>query len=276
MKRREFIKKSSAVGLTGLLGQGCSSAFKKPRSAHGPGFDIHPLINAHPEAVFIVETSVESKYDYESLHKEGLKLAREIIVKSDISGYPNSTLVTVKNNWHGIQKGDLMAENTDPHFIEGWVMGMMEKGPRKFFTNDADDLNKFFTKLDIKALADENGVNLAYYNKDYWELEKNQIKYLKIPDGVVFDTMGHIPPFGDPDTFLVNIAKLKAHSMGITASVKNLQGLCPGGFRNFCTPYNNVRTRGDGRYAPSPLYTWQRFSAVRSGYGGSDDDTLSQ
>ncbi|MBT4483751.1 MAG: DUF362 domain-containing protein [Candidatus Latescibacteria bacterium] len=249
MRRREFIKKSSAVGLTGLLGQGCSSNFEKSRSAHGPGFDIHPFINAHPEAVFIVETSVESKYDYESLHKEGLKFASEIIVKSDTTGYPNSTLVTVKNNWHGIQKGDLMAENTDPHFIEGWVMGMMEKGPRKFFTGDANDLNRLFTKLDFAALAERNGVNLEYYNKDYWELKKDQIKYLKIPNGVVFDTMGHIPPFGNPDTFLVNVAKLKAHSMGITTTVKSLQGLCPGMFRRFCTPYKNVRSRGDKKYA---------------------------
>lgn len=249
MKRREFIKKSSATGLAGLLGHGCSSALKRTSRAQGPGFDIHPFINAHPDAVFIVETSIESKYDHNALHREGLKLASEIIVESDTTGYPNSTLVTVKNNWHGIQKGDLMAENTDPHFIEGWVTGMMEKGPQKFFTNDADDLNSFFTRLDFDALAKRNGVNLEYYNKDYWELDKGQIKYLKIPNGVVFDTMGHIPPFGDPDTFLVNIAKLKAHSMGITAAVKNLQGLCPGMFRRFCTPYKNVRSRGDSKYA---------------------------
>ena len=64
---------------------------------------------------------------------------------------------------------------------------------------------------------------------------------MKIPNGVVFHTMKQTSYFNDPDAFLVNIAKIKAHSMGITASIKNLQGCCVESFRQFCIHYMNVR-----------------------------------
>ena len=249
MKRRDFIKKSSAIGLSGILGKVSASALQTLGNTQKHGFDIHPFIKEHPEAVFIKLTSVESKKDAENIRSEGYKLAREIIVKTETGGFPDSTLITLKHNWHGIQKvDDLMGENTDPNFIEGWILGMMEAGPQRYYANSAGDLNKLFTQLDFQGLADRNGVNLEDYNKDYWKVRKGAIKFLQIPDGVVFDTMGYITPYGDPGTFLVNLAKFKAHSMGITATIKNLQGLCPGMFRRFCTPYNQLRKRAGERY----------------------------
>ena len=133
MKRREFIRKTSAIGLSGLVGQGCSSTIHKAGRTTEPGFDIHPFINNHPEAVFIVKTSIKSKKDFAEIKKVGLKLASEIIVKSKSGGFPNSKLITLKHNWHGKKKiDDLLAMNTEPNFTAGWVEGMKEAGPQRY------------------------------------------------------------------------------------------------------------------------------------------------
>ncbi|MFC1608294.1 DUF362 domain-containing protein, partial [Candidatus Latescibacterota bacterium] len=55
-------------------------------------------------------------------------------------------------------------------------------------------------------------------------------------------------PFNEPDTFLVNIAKMKAHGMGITASVKNIQGIGGAKFHNACAGFNSVRRRYGKEY----------------------------
>ena len=81
MKRRDFIKTSAAVGVTGLVGTGCSSV-KKTTPYTGPGFDLHPFIREHPEAVFIKLTSIESKSDTQGIHNAAYDLAKEIIIKN--------------------------------------------------------------------------------------------------------------------------------------------------------------------------------------------------
>ncbi len=249
MKRREFIRKSSAVGLSGLIGQGCATPLRNMGRATRPGFDIHPFVKAHPGAVFVVRTAVKSKKDEGAINGEGAKLANQLIVPTESGGFPDSTLVTIKHNWHGIQTvDDLMPENTDPNFIEGWIQGMQSAGLWKFYANSSQDLDRVFKKVNLRMMGELYGVDVNDYNDDYWKLPKGAVIYRKVPDSVVFDTFGHSSPYGRPGTFLVNLAKFKAHSMGITAAIKNLQGLCPGMFRRFCTPYDQVRNSFGSSY----------------------------
>ena len=58
MKRRDFIKASALAGVSGALGQGCSTIGKRTKFA-GPGFDVHPFILNNPDAVFIHLTDVD-------------------------------------------------------------------------------------------------------------------------------------------------------------------------------------------------------------------------
>jgi hypothetical protein len=51
-----------------------------------------------------------------------------------------------------------------------------------------------------------------------------------------------------PDTFLINMAKFKSHQMGITASIKNLQGITAKRFHNFCAGTTDVFKTLDKRY----------------------------
>ena len=77
MKRRDFIKSSAGVSISGFLGQGCSVWGKKLAPIQlslpntGPGFNVHPFVKTHPEAVFIHLTDVKEKTDSENIRSAG-------------------------------------------------------------------------------------------------------------------------------------------------------------------------------------------------------------
>src|SRR5512133_1791636 len=99
MKRRDFIKVSSAAGIISLVGPGYG-ALATPLSSGETGFDLHPFIKQHPEAVFINLTSVKDKSDSMGIQDAASKLANEMFVKTtNGKGYPNSTKITCKPNW---------------------------------------------------------------------------------------------------------------------------------------------------------------------------------
>ena len=54
------------------------------------------------------------------------------------------------------------------------------------------------------------------------------------PEGVVFRRTKYLGPFNYPDAHLINVAKLKTHSMGLTLCVKNLQGTNIQPYIQFC------------------------------------------
>jgi len=54
------------------------------------------------------------------------------------------------------------------------------------------------------------------------------------PDGVVFRRTKYLGPFNYPDCHLLNVSKLKTHSMGLTLCVKNLQGTNIQPYIQFC------------------------------------------
>jgi len=248
MKRRDFIKTSAAAGLTGFMTMnGCSAVRKTSKRTSGPGFDVHPFVREHPEAVFITYTSVESKADTDAIRDAGYKLVKELIVKSDSGGYPFSTRITVKPNWTSAGPRDgkpvfeKLGTNTDPNFIEGWVQGMREIGPQQYYIRESCCPQQW-EPMGWKAMCERSGIDLRDLStQNYWELGKDDINFIKIPKGVVFDEMGFMAPMNGPDTFLCNIAKNKAHAMGITASIKNLQGITGRRFHQFCTAHKSVR-----------------------------------
>ena len=81
MKRRDFIKVSSAAGLISMVDPGFGAMNKRALSGE-TGFDLHPFIKAHPEAVFINLTSIENKGDAKGIHNAASALANEMFVKT--------------------------------------------------------------------------------------------------------------------------------------------------------------------------------------------------
>jgi uncharacterized protein (DUF362 family) len=251
MKRRDFIKISTTVGVVGLTHRGINAS-ANPYNEAAEGFDLHPFIKEHPEAVFVNLTSVKAKTDKTDIYNAALKLADEMFVKtSGGKGYSNTTKITCKPNWTCStgSKNDPVASlgiTTDLNFIEGYLNGVKAKGPRDFYLREC--ACPFLWKTNgYSDMAERNNFSLKdLSSKDYWDLG-DEIIFKKI-DGVVFKEVGFMAPMTAPDTFLISIAKFKAHQMGITGAIKNLQGITAKRFHNYCGGSVDIFKTYDKRY----------------------------
>ncbi len=141
MKRRDFIKVSSTAGMAAVMVPGFETMANSAISGT-TGFDLHPFIKEHPEAVFINLTSVQDKIDSKGIHDAAFKLANEMFVKtSNGEGFPNSTKITCKPNWtcnnyNDDNKYSQMGVTTDGNFVEGFLKAVKGKGPQQFYLKD--------------------------------------------------------------------------------------------------------------------------------------------
>ena len=253
MKRRDFIKVSSAAGIAGLMGPG-DTAMANTTPSGADGFDLHPFIKEHPEAVFINLTSVKEKTDSKPIYDAAYKLANEMFVKkTNGKGYSNSTKVNCKPNWtcNGRRRSDLESKlgiTTDLNFVEGYMNGVKNTGPRNFYLRECACPQNWESN-GWTGMADRNNFDLRdLSSKDYWDLGKDDIIFKEVDDGVVFKKIGYMAPMNAPDTFLINIAKFKAHQMGITGAIKNLQGIAGRKFHQFCGGHFDIFRSYDKRY----------------------------
>ncbi len=231
---------------------GCSH-FKR---AGQNGFDLHPVIKKNPKAVFVKRTTVKSKDDTAGFQQAGLDISRELIVES--KGLSKDTTVLIKPNWTnlGFMKDrdkdfDILGVHTDFDFLDGFMRGLKSKGIHKQYLRDCAIPSTWET-LGYSEFAKTNGYDLKdLSSKPVWELADYDVNYVQIENGRVFKNVGLMAPAGDPDVFLINIAKFKSHGMGITGAVKNLQGLCAHSYHSFCMSYDRIRKNYDKRYLSS-------------------------
>jgi len=253
MKRRDFIKVSSAAGIAGLVGPGYS-AMANTALSKGDGFDLHPFIKEHPEAVFINLTSVEEKTDNQPIYDAAYKLADEMFVKAKKGkGYSNSTKITTKPNWtcSGRRNRDpesRLGITTDLNFVEGYMNGVKNTGPQDFYLRECACPQNWEAN-GYSAMAERNNFDLTNLSsKDFWDLGEDDIVWKEVENGVVFKKIGFMAPMNEPDTFLINIAKFKTHQMGVTGAIKNLQGICGRKFHMFCGGHFDIFRTYDKRY----------------------------
>ena len=253
MKRRDFIKVSSAAGIAGLVGPGYAG-MARSAPLGTDGFDLHPFIKAHPEAVFIHSTSVNEKTDAAPIYDAGFKLASEMFVKTtNGEGYSNSTHVNCKPNWTcagrpGSDPEAKMGITTDLNYIEGFLKGVKNVGPQNFSLRECA-CPQFWEANGYTAMAERNNFDLRELSTtDYWDLEPGDIIFKEVEGGVVFKKVGFMAPMNAPDTFLINIAKFKTHRMGLTGAIKNLQGIAGRKFHQFCGGHQNIFKSYDKRY----------------------------
>ena len=255
MKRRDFIKVSSAAGMMGLIGPAYDTV-TRTGSVSDTGFDLHPFIREHPEAVFINLTSVAELTDQQGIHDAAYKLAGEMFVKTSTSkGYPNSTKITCKPNWTctgGFGRKNPISNlgvATDLNFIEGFLKSVKNLGPEQFYLRECA-CPFSWEPNGYMPMARRNNFDLKDLSSmDFWELGKDDIIFRKV-DGVVFREVGFMAPMTAEDTFLINIAKFKAHQMGITGAIKNLQGITGKKFHQYCGGHYDIFKTYDKRYHP--------------------------
>jgi uncharacterized protein (DUF362 family) len=208
-------------------------------------FGLHPLIEANPKAVFIYRTSVKEKMDSAAKREAGLTLARQILVPMERGGVPVTHRIILKPNHTSVRdrrRPDVenWGTGTDPDFYEGFILRLKELGARKlhFIEVNMRDRWNWRGMLDIN---ERHGVQLNDPEPRLRSFrEGSAINWRKVPDAVVYTRVPYFAPVGEPDTWLLNMAKWKAHGMCLTLSVKNLQGLVVAPFQRFCSGWDMV------------------------------------
>lgn len=259
MDRRVFLKSIAAAGALASLPVEQLHA-RRPFVADY--LSLHPFIDKHPEAVFIMRTSVSSKIATDEKLEAGHKFASLVFQKSTSPGIPFDWNIAMKPNLTctsgtgGTVEG--MGIRTDIPFLEGFLLGIsdlkfpmdavsMREGnvmgsgycPTEGTIGEADDMA---SRLGMHYLDFQSGRKAEEITYDTM-IEGQEVIWTDCPDGVVFRRIPSVAPFNAEKTWLLNIAKFKAHSMGLTLASKNLQGAVMPPFTRFCETLEQTLAR---------------------------------
>ena len=216
MSRRSFFRQLGGFGVATVAAPSEWAFAAAPEAAAGP-LGLHPFVAAHPEAVFIRRTKVAAKTDAAAIRKEALALAREVFTMRKGPGVPATQTVAIKPNLTSTKKTGLThAIVTDPYVVEGLVDGLVEQGIARGSVFLREGLMVEQPTTGYPEMALRAGV---HYGDDHSRTPTT----VECPDGVVFRRTKYLGPFAYPDSFLINVAKHKTHSMGLTLCVKNLR-----------------------------------------------------
>lgn len=224
-----------------------------PGPSTGEFFNLHPFIEAHPEAVFIKRTNVPVKTDAQAKQAAGIEFAQEIFVYGTTKGIPLSHKIAIKANvtyTEGMGKTVAgMGIITDKHFTEGLIEGMKGLGfqASKMYLREGNWLKDGYSGSDLMStgyleMAERTGINSLYFpnGRRITDLtlesleEDTEVVWKEIPNGIVFKRVGYVSPYNQEDSWLLNVSKFKTHGMGMTLCAKNLQGMCVSPYVRFC------------------------------------------
>ncbi|MEN6536612.1 MAG: hypothetical protein ABFD89_23350 [Bryobacteraceae bacterium] len=247
LTRRDLLWTGASAAAGAALGLRVDGAPTRVPKAY---FGLHPFIESNPKAVFIRRTHVAQKMDAVAKRNEGLALARQILVPMDKPGIPVTHRIVLKPNHTSIPDRhrppeDLWGTGTDPAFYEGLVIGMKEIGLKKFHFIEANS----FHLWNVRGWVDINerhGIEMNECERRTRHFrDEYELTWSKVPEGVIFKRIPYYAPVNQPDTWLFNIAKWKAHGMCLTQSVKNEQGLVVLPFTRFCQGWKGVTGASD-------------------------------
>jgi hypothetical protein len=93
MERRGFLQIAAGVGA--IFATGRSWASSRPASSQ---FGLHPFVQAHPEAVFVLRTNAIDRKDAAAKQSIGRILAKQLFALQDAPGIPRSSKIAIKPN----------------------------------------------------------------------------------------------------------------------------------------------------------------------------------
>lgn len=226
MDRRSFLRMIAGYG---------AASFASPavrvlaREQIAPAyFGLHPFIEAHPEAVFIRKTNVASKNDSDGKKRAGYSLAEQIFTLRDTPGIPLTYKFAIKPNLTATAATGLMhAIITDPYVVEGLIEGLKQVGIPAGSIYARDGLMVDQPGIGYIEMAQRTGVHYA-------DNDARTPALKECTEGVMFKRTQYLGPFNYPDSYLINVSKFKAHAMGLTLCVKNLQGTNIQPYIQFC------------------------------------------
>ena len=238
--RRRFMKTAVALGAGSMVKP--FRAIAQRRQTSSDYFGVHPFIERHPEAVFIMRTDVDVKTNSEAKKTIGTGLARSVFLPMDESGVPLTHLVPIKPNLTDSQTNDKdftlefgMGIVTDPFFVEGIIEGMKELGlsGSQFYLREVNSPRDFEPR-GYTSMAERTGADIRDLSEDVRTIGKEFVNWADVPDGVIHRKIPHLWPVSSSDSFYLNIAKFKTHDTGMTLCCKNHQGSVANKYQRFC------------------------------------------
>ena len=231
MKRRRFFERLAGLGAAALV-RPDDLVFGEAAASTASPLSVHPFVAAHPEAVFIRRTKIRAKTDAAAIRRESRRLFEKVFVRHEGKGLQSPPLVAIKPNLTSTKKTGLThAIITDPYLVEGMVDALRKKGVPAGSIFVREGLGVEQPTTGYPELARRTGIH-------YGDSFAREPLTLECPDGVVFRRTKYLGPFATPGSFLVNVAKQKAHAMGLTLCVKNLQGTNVPPYIRFCGGLN--------------------------------------
>ena len=246
INRRGFIKSSSLlVGAAAFSGRPAVLAAESTPSGF---FGVHPFVERHPEAVFILRTHVDRKTNSAACKQVGLDLGRSIFVPMDNTGVPVTHNIATKPNLtahapvdaeRGFTLEDTMGIATDVNFIEGLFESLKDLGVAgsRMHTRDVNgggvlDARGYLAMGRRVGATVRTAKNTIKTEDD--ASDERAFVWKEVPGGVVWNQVPYLWPFNARDSWNLNVAKFKAHEMGMTLTAKNWQGTNGAPFQEYC------------------------------------------
>jgi uncharacterized protein (DUF362 family) len=259
LSRRDFIRATSFAGSAVLLN--LHKLWGRIPSA--PYFALNDFIENHPDAVFILKTTVDAKTNSSAILNVGQGLAQTLFVgKQDSAGaFPVGENVVFKPNitswsWDKAPIDEIMGIQTDPSFVEGVIKNFGDLGvaSQNIFIREANYFSKQSDGKWYSNLANRTGINL----KDFDTVDKlaaADVQWIDVPNGVWYSKIPYLAPVNSPGSCLINIAKFKSHSMGMTLCSKNIQGTNARPYVAHCTGWGTNMSGVDTKHIVTDAYT---------------------
>jgi hypothetical protein len=245
--RRKFIQTLAAAG-TAAVASPIRALASRSQTLAGY-FGAHPFIDNHPDSVFIFRTKVDEDKNADAKKQAGLEFARAVIVPRT-DGVPLTHLVPIKPNIrvnptlvgaakYATVSGDFVG--TDVYFTEGVIAGLRELGlsANQIFLREVNGTATSFT-LGYTEMSKRTGVELRFMGQSVGSISANDVVWTDTPDNLFYRKMPHLWPINSPNSWLLNIAKMKTHGMCVTLSAKNLQGTLVIPYQQHCDGPNST------------------------------------
>lgn len=246
INRRKFVQ-STVIAGAGLIMNPLKSFSRQKTPAW---FGVHPFILQNQDAVFVMETNVDIKTNSTAIKSAGLDFGRSVfgLTEDAQNGIPLTHKVVIKpnltcrsrnNSLYSINRS--MGIVTDANFVEGVIESLKELGiaSGQFYIREvncpADLADGGYLDMAVRT-----GIDLKAIDTKVFELSPDKIQWKDVPNGVWFKRIPYLWPVNAPDTWLLNISKLKTHGMGLTLCAKNLQGTIAMSYQAHCTSYGET------------------------------------
>jgi hypothetical protein len=251
--RRHFFKQISYAGGSALLLP--FSASRLLGRSRAQYFAVHQFIENNPDAVFLMKTDINVKTNATAIKQAGIDFAASVFVGTDDAGIgiPLDYAFAIKPNltawrWDNgtVPFEEVMGIITDVNFVEGIIeqMKSMGIGAGHIYVREVNGTENI-TEGGYGAMRVRTGADVQVITTSITDISPEKVAWKEVNGGYFFKRIPYLSPINAPNSWLLNVAKFKAHGMGLTLCAKNLQGSIVKNYQTHCDPYNHINPNID-------------------------------